>query len=572
MLVPSAAGRRTTSEPPASRSARRRRWLRRAAVALVALCAAYAVFRRWTLIEPPDFQAPEAHPLRTRGDATHSGDSFLTKRGRIWLLGLEGSPVRIGMDHGRLASPLMAAGDEVMQSVYARYVPSRWARVFIDNLVRAKNRNLDESFPVARRQEIFGESQGYRDRFADYIPTYQRLVYLHGLYDISLAFEQSPLLACTSFFAAGDATRDRHVLVGRNFDFDVDPWFDRDKVVQLVRVPGSVPFLSVAWPGMTGVVTGMNAEGIWVAVHGARGGEREADGTPVVFTTRAILEQARSLDEAIAIALRDRPMVPHMLVIAAADAADAVVIERAPGRDSVVERANGPTLAVANHYRSRALRDDPRNRAVRDTTSTIARSARMQELLRTHHGRIDPALGVTMLRDRMAPGATARPPGHRAAIDGWLAAHGVVADLTARIVWVSEGPHLLGRFVRFDVGALRSSAGLARQAVAPDEGAIGADVALTDGSYARVRLGDRWRREADALREAGDLTGARSLLSRAVGLRDDDHRAWRAIAEIEDSLANRRAARHAWSRYAALDPPSPAEARDARRRSEGLVE
>ena len=35
-----------------------------------------------------------------------------------------------------------------------------------------------------------------------------------------------------------------------------------------------------------------------------------------------------------------------------------------------------------------------------------------------------------------------------------IATHGVVMDTTARVMWVSEGPHLLGRFVRFDVGRL----------------------------------------------------------------------------------------------------------------------
>ncbi|MCC7535498.1 MAG: hypothetical protein IT379_04770, partial [Deltaproteobacteria bacterium] len=495
------------------------------AVTFVALSAVYVVFLRWTQIDAPDHRLPELPPVRVDGPVTRSGSSFLARRGRVWVLGLEGQPIRIGLDHGRLLSPLMAQGDEVMQALYARYVPSRLARGLIDTLVRAKNRNLAESFPEARRAEIFGESRGYRDRFADWMPTFQRLVYLHGLYDISLAFEQSPLLACTSFFATGEATRDGHTWVGRNFDFDVDPWFDREKVVQLVRVAGSVPYVSVAWPGMTGVVTGMNAEGVWVAVHGARGGEREGEGTPVVFTTRAILEQARTLDEAVAIAIRDRPMVPHMLVIADGDDGRAAVVERAPGVETAVVWGDGATLGISNHYRSPGLRGDPRNRAVRDTTSTVARGTRMDELLRVHRGRIDATVGVAMLRDRRASETTDRPLGHRAAIDGLLAAHGVVADLTARVLWVSESPHLLGRFVRFDVGALRTSEGLARSATAPDEGAIAADPMTSDGRYARFLLGARWRREAESLRAVGDLDGAVEMIERALALRDDDHEA-----------------------------------------------
>jgi hypothetical protein len=47
--------------------------------------------------------------------------------------------------------------------------------------------------------------------------------------------------------------------------------------------------------------------------------------------------------------------------------------------------------------------------------------------------------------------------GDRRAIDAFIAIHGVVMDTTARVIWVSEGPHLRGRFVRFDVGRLLSS-------------------------------------------------------------------------------------------------------------------
>jgi len=46
------------------------------------------------------------------------------------------------------------------------------------------------------------------------------------------------------------------------------------------------------------------------------------------------------------------------------------------------------------------------------------------------------------------------PLGDRRAIDARIATHGVVMDATARVMWVSEGPHLSGRFIRFDIGRL----------------------------------------------------------------------------------------------------------------------
>ena len=37
------------------------------------------------------------------------------------------------------------------------------------------------------------------------------------------------------------------------------------------------------------------------------------------------------------------------------------------------------------------------------------------------------------------------------AVHALIATHGVVMDTTARVLWVSESPHLLGRFVGFDL-------------------------------------------------------------------------------------------------------------------------
>ena len=61
---------------------------------------------------------------------------------------------------------------------------------------------------------------------------------------------------------------------------------------------------------------------------------------------------------------------------------------------------------------------------------------------------------VGVLRDRRGVGGEALPLGDRKSIDALIATHGVVMDATARSIWVSEGPHLVGRFVRFDVGRL----------------------------------------------------------------------------------------------------------------------
>ena len=494
-----------TLEAPVRRasSSRARTWLRRGVFAGLVFYAALALFEYATRIAPPALAPPPAEAVSHEGETARVGPSYLTRRGALQVMQLAGSPTQLGYRHARLATPLMAEGDRRMLALFSTFVPSWTFRTLITAVVRARYRTIDRAFPEARRAEIFGETHGYADPFADFLPTYHRLVYLHALYDIALAFERSPLLGCTAFVAAGAATRTGvtpgHTLVGRNFDFDLDPWFDEDKIVQILAPDGRIPFVSVAWPGMTGVVSGMNAAGIWVSVNGGRAGTLDSHGVPVAFTARAVLEEAHSLDEAIAIIARDAPMVSHILLIADGTSGESAVVERVPSRPLAVVR--DPTVTVlANHFRTPPLNDDPKDAYVREHTSTVAREARMRELIARHYGHIDPALAVAILRDRAGVGDVPLPLGNRNALNAIVATHSVIADLTDRVLWVSEGPHSLGSYRCIDLGAR-----LAEGERAAEEEAAGdlpEDPLLRDGSYERYLLGARLRREV-ASRDGG---------------------------------------------------------------------
>ena len=51
------------------------------------------------------------------------------------------------------------------------------------------------------------------------------------------------------------------------------------------------------------------------------------------------------------------------------------------------------------------------------------------------------------------------PLGDRRSIDAFIATHGIVADATDRVLWVSAGPHLSGKFVKIDLPTALASVG-----------------------------------------------------------------------------------------------------------------
>ncbi|HEY0469544.1 MAG TPA: hypothetical protein VGC79_35385, partial [Polyangiaceae bacterium] len=141
---------------------------------------------------------------------------------------------------------------------------------------------------------------------------------------------------------------------------------------------------------------------------------------------------------------------------------------------------------TTNHFEGPGAAD-PKNLLVREKTSTLPRRSRADELLSRLPARLSPSDALNdaigLLRDRQGLGDKTLALGDRSAINALIATHGVVMDTKQRVLWVSESPHLLGRFVAFDLKRLLS----------PDYDpesidelpATSEDPLLTSGDYAR---------------------------------------------------------------------------------------
>jgi isopenicillin-N N-acyltransferase like protein len=405
-----------------------------------------------TAIEPP--------PIKNMsGDATQGEDgirrfdsSYARKRGNILEVRLSGTPEEIGYRHARLLYPEMVANEGTLQEQFQHFVPIPPLRWLIMDISRVQFRHVDQGMSDAHRREIAAEAMGFSpDPYAGLLPSHHRFVFLHSLYDIALSFEHSPLIGCTSFALSDGAFENGHVVLARNFDFEAGDIFDTGKAVFLVHEEGAIPYASVAWPGLIGALSGMNAEGLSLVVHGARARTPSTVGEPVVHTTRDVLAHAKTTAEAIEIVRSRKAMVSHLLMFADASG-DVAIVERAPGEAIHVRRGRGK-VPLTNHFEG-PLGTDPANHRVEATTSTRPRRMRLDELLEKLPAGSNVERVVDILRDKKAVGNIDMPLGHRRTIDAIIATHGVVMDSTARVMWVSEGPHLLGRFIRFDLARL----------------------------------------------------------------------------------------------------------------------
>jgi hypothetical protein len=349
---------------------------------------------------------------------------------------------------------LVERAEDIMKADFARRMPGPM-RLLLPPILMWRFRHLAHHIPEAQRQEIWGFASVYDDRRSFPLDAYQRGIYYHGLHDMVQDLVGNPFVdpgvagACTAFAGSGGGTVDGHTIVGRNFDFEVVPMFDAEKVVHVYARDGAIPVISVSWAGMSGVLTGMNADGIWISLNAARSEGRNKRGPPVSTWVRDLLEHADSLADVERMLGETAPVVSDIYVVADGKTGEIAVWERGQTRIGKLLPDGSGRIGVSNHLRSETFRDDEDDLALRTWSTTVARGLRVDELVAAEPLSVD--RGIAILRDRRGPGGVELAPGNRNAIDAFIATHSVVADVTDRVSWVSSAPHTQGAYRAVDL-------------------------------------------------------------------------------------------------------------------------
>ena len=432
------------------------RWLLRSSLGLGALVATVAlshlviVYR--AQLQPPHVDVSHLEMREQAPGLRWLGSSYVYEADGIIEARLEGNPAEIGWAMGKLLRPDIVQTEQRLYRTFDRYVPKAWAQALLLDWGRLRYAHLDRNLSMGIREELAALGLALApDPMASLMPTYQRLVFLSSLYDVSLSFEHAPVVGCTTFLVRGDSSVEGHSFLARNFDFEIDDVFDKKKVIYLMIERGALPYASVAWPGLPGAVSAMNSAGVAIVVHGGRAGTFDNQGEPVLETMRFVMGHAQSTRDAVEILRQHQPMVSH-IVIVTDPSGHAEVVERVPRQPLYAYRV--PERAVITNHFVGPSADDPANVSVREATTSVPRMQRGQQLLARRTRRLGAPDLVAMLRDRRGINDQPLPLGDRRAISALIAAHGVVFDTNARKLWVSSPPHLLGTFVELDLNQL----------------------------------------------------------------------------------------------------------------------
>jgi len=144
------------------------------------------------------------------------------------------------------------------------YVPSDFTLRLLRWYVIYRNRHLSDYIPLKYRLEIYGASLGCPDPHPDLVSYYNRVLNYHGGHDVSYMMIDNPLVSKADALPSAPGASETvsgHLLTGPQLRLEARG-FSRERVVIMAnRTRHS--FISLAWAGMAGVVSGMNRAGVF---------------------------------------------------------------------------------------------------------------------------------------------------------------------------------------------------------------------------------------------------------------------------------------------------------------------
>jgi isopenicillin-N N-acyltransferase like protein len=385
-------------------------------------------------------------------------DSGLYKIGKNWFrksesglyeLYVEGSPFERGVANGKLTKDLVRYQEEVFNKQIHQLVPSENYLNVLKHLVGYFNRNLDSYIPVEYQLEIFGVSQAASDDFNHIAQPYQRILNYHAAHDIGHALQNMSLVGCTAFATWGSASSDSSLIIGRNFDFYVGDEFARDKIVAFYKPDTGYKFMMITFGGMTGVLSGMNDQGLTVTINAAKSDIPSSAATPVSLVAREILQYAANINEAYAIAKKRKMFVAESFLIGSANDKRAVLIEKSPD-DIDLYVPPSDFIISTNHFQSKKLGNTELNKEHMRTSASPYRYARVDQLLKADNKNTVEKTAL-ILRNQKGLEDMDIGLGNEKLINQLVAHHGVIFQPEKKLVWISTAPWQLGKFVCYDL-------------------------------------------------------------------------------------------------------------------------
>ena len=410
------------------------------------------------------------------------GSMYLNKYG-IWEAKLHGNAINRGASYGIMSKDLLEFQETVFVKQIHEIISSESWVNFLHKLTAIFNRDMAKHIPQEYREEIYAMSLFCTDKYKSYGTSYARQLNYHAAHDIGHAMQQYMLVGCSSFATWNEESEDGELLIGRNFDFFVGDDFAKNKVILFVEPQFGYNFVSVSWPGMMGVLSGMNDRGLTVTINAAKGSIPTSSAMPISLLARHILQYAKNIEEAYEIANKFQTFVSESILIGSAEDGYAAIIEKTPTKISLYKSSTN-RLICTNHYQSEIFNDDKYNQDNIRTSDSPYRWQRINQML-DELSPINPNDASHILRNRYGLNNNDIGICNEKSLNQYIAHHSVVFQPEKLRIWVSSSPWQLGEYICYDLNKIFNK-NIIMHTYAIDSLNIPKDSLQLDNEYFRV--------------------------------------------------------------------------------------
>tara|TARA_B100000795_G_scaffold85940_1_gene62484 strand:- start:23487 stop:25151 length:1665 start_codon:yes stop_codon:yes gene_type:complete len=373
----------------------------------------------------------------------------------LWEVYLEGGAFERGVAYGNLIEEPVQYQEEVFVNSINKIVPSKVYQWFLKNLIYLFHADINNYVSEELKNEILGVSLFFSDEY-DYIgKKYMRILAYHAAHDLGHALNNYSLVGCTSFSTWGKNTRDGDIIHARNFDFYFGDEFAEEKVILMLKPDSGYALISYSWPGMMGVVSGMNEKGLAVTINASMSEPPTSASLPISILVRETLQFTKNLNEAIDYISKREIFVSESIMISSALDNKSIIIEKTPEKQGVFE--SNELLICSNHFQSDLFVNDSINIKNIKKTDSKHRFNRVAELVNQKET-IDVKRAITILRDKQGETEANIGLGNPHAINQLLAHHGVVFEPSKLNMWISTPPYQMGDFICYNLDSIFSNA------------------------------------------------------------------------------------------------------------------
>lgn len=386
------------------------------------------------------------------------GNNWLKKsESGLWEMYIEGDGFERGVAIGKLTKELAEKQETAFVKQIKELIPSENYLNYLKYFVAYFNRKLPDYITEEYKEEIYGVSLYASDKF-DYIgPKYYRILNYHGAHDIGHALQDKNMtVGCTSFAAWNQHSEDGKMIVGRNFDFYSGDEFAENKIVCFCKPKTGHKFMYITWAGFTGVVSGMNDQGVTVTINAAKSDIPTSAATPVSLVAKEILQYSKNIHEAFEIAQKRAVFVSESIFIASTNDNKSYIIEKTPTKTNLYSE-NRELLVCSNHYQSALFKSDYSNNKNIMESSSIYRKVRMEQLLE-QTPKMNYLKAAQVMRDQTGINDKNIGLTNEKGINQLIAHHSVIIKPEDRLMWVSTQPFQLGKYYCYDLNKVFANA------------------------------------------------------------------------------------------------------------------